>query len=124
MTTAGADSIGKMGTGGRVGSERNFEELLGQLVHEGLRQIGSAHDHTRNPQRLRRAGDRLVGARRDRDEPKNGYASWSPSATGPAMEISRATADASAYFTVHMYFVPEDTYLTWETEPQTINAPR
>jgi hypothetical protein len=35
-----------------------------------------------------------------------------------------ATADASAYFTVHMYFVPEETYLTWETEPQTVNAPR
>jgi hypothetical protein len=35
-----------------------------------------------------------------------------------------ATADASAYFTVHMYFVPEDVYLTWEAEPQSVNAPR
>ena len=28
-----------------------------------------------------------------------------------------AAPGSSEYFTVHMYFVPEDVYLRWDTEP-------
>lgn len=35
-----------------------------------------------------------------------------------------AAAGASAYFTAHMYFVPEATYLTWETEPSSLSPDR
>ena len=31
-----------------------------------------------------------------------------------------ATAGASEYFTVHMYFIPEERYLSWETEPPSL----
>jgi len=31
-----------------------------------------------------------------------------------------ATPSAPAYFTAHMYFVPEEVYLSWETEPATV----
>ena len=32
-----------------------------------------------------------------------------------------AAGGASAYFTAHMYFVPEETYLAWETEPSSLS---
>jgi len=31
-----------------------------------------------------------------------------------------ATAEASEYYTVHMYFIPEERYLSWETEPPSL----
>jgi len=31
-----------------------------------------------------------------------------------------AAAEASEYYTVHMYFIPEERYLSWETEPPSI----
>lgn len=35
-----------------------------------------------------------------------------------------ATSAAAAYFTAHMYFIPEDTYLGWEREPPSVSAAR
>jgi hypothetical protein len=31
-----------------------------------------------------------------------------------------ATKEASEYYTVHMYFIPEERYLSWETEPPSL----
>lgn len=38
------------------------------------------------------------------------------------LHYNGATAEAPGTFTLHMYFIPEETYLAWETEPPSLST--